>query len=217
MKVKNVVFDLDGTLLDTLEDLYLSVNVALRNHGYPERSRSEVRSFLGRGLRALAECALPDCAKDKTDEIFAELKAYYDVHKEDNTAPYDGVVEALGELKKAGVSCAIVSNKFDSAVQKLKESCFDGLVDFACGEREGCRPKPAPDGVLLAMRELGATKEDTAYVGDGETDLETANNAGLRFIAVSWGFRDKCDLEARGAKTIVDTPSQMLDAILKAE
>lgn len=214
MNVKYVVFDLDGTLLDTLDDLYLSVNKILADHGYPSRSKSEVRSYLGNGVRALVNLALPERARSRTDELLPEFKAYYDLHKEDNTAPYDGIKAAVAGIKAAGIKCAIVSNKFDAAVRELKNVTFSGLIDFACGEREGVKPKPAPDGVFLAMREIGANPAETVYVGDSEVDLATAQNSGLKCVAVSWGFRDRGELVGRGAKNIVDTPAEMKDVIL---
>lgn len=214
MNIRYVVFDLDGTLLNTLDDLFLSVNKILSDHGYKTRSKNEVRSYLGNGVRALLDLALPEEERFRTDELLPEFKAYYDLHKEDNTAPYAGVKEAVAEIKKAGIKCAIVSNKFDAAVQELKNVTFSGLVDFACGEREGVKPKPAPDGVFLAMNELGADPAETVYVGDSEVDLATANNSGLKCVAVSWGFRDRDELVKRGAKNIADTPEQMKDFIL---
>lgn len=214
MNIRYVVFDLDGTLLNTLDDLFLSVNKILSDHGYKTRSKNEVRSYLGNGVRALLDLALPEEERFRTDELLPEFKAYYDLHKEDNTAPYAGVKEAVAEIKKAGVKCAIVSNKFDAAVQELKNVTFSGLVDFACGEREGVKPKPAPDGVFLAMQALGADSAETVYVGDSEVDLATAENTGLRCVAVSWGFRDRDELVKRGAKNIADTPDQMKDFIL---
>ena len=214
MNIRYVVFDLDGTLLNTLDDLFLSVNKILSDHGYKTRSKNEVRSYLGNGVRALLDLALPEEERFRTDELLPEFKAYYDLHKEDNTAPYAGVKEAVAEIKKAGVKCAIVSNKFDAAVQELKNVTFSGLIDFACGEREGVKPKPAPDGVFLAMNELGADPAETVYVGDSEVDLATANNSGLKCVAVSWGFRDRDELVKRGAKNIADTTDQMKDFIL---
>lgn len=217
MNIRYVVFDLDGTLLNTLDDLYLSVNKILSDYGYPTRSKTEVRSFLGNGVRALLNCALPDEAKNRTDELLPEFKAYYDLHKEDNTAPYAGIKDAVAAIKKSGIKCAIVSNKFDAAVQELKNVTFSGLIDFACGEREGVKPKPAPDGVFLAMKALGAVPDETVYVGDSEVDLATAANSGLKCVAVSWGFRDRAELESRGAKNIADTPEQMKDFILSGK
>lgn len=214
MNIRYVVFDLDGTLLNTLDDLFLSVNKILSDHGYKTRSKNEVRSYLGNGVRALLDLALPEEERFRTDELLPEFKAYYDLHKEDNTAPYAGVKEAVAEIKKAGVKCAIVSNKFDAAVQELKNVTFSGLIDFACGEREGVKPKPAPDGVFLAMDALGAVPDETVYVGDSEVDLATAENSGLKCVAVSWGFRDRDELVKRGAKNIADTPDQMKDFIL---
>ncbi len=217
MKVNSIIFDLDGTLLNTLDDLYVSVNYMLDKFGYPKRTKSEVRSYLGSGVRYLVNCALPDGAKERTDECLAVFKEYYDVHKDDNTAPYEGIIDMLAEVKAAGIKTAIVSNKYDAAVQQLKEVTFTGGIDFALGEGNGIKPKPAPDGVWLAMDKIGATKDDCIYVGDSEVDMQTADNAGLRCVTVSWGFRDKEDLLARGALNCIDYPNELMPLIVSGD
>lgn len=213
MKIKAIVFDLDGTLLNTLTDLHLSVNYTFDKYGFKHRTESEVRSFLGSGVRVLVEKALPDDKKHMTDECLEVFKEYYDRHKDDNTAPYAGINEMLYTVRKAGYKSAIVSNKYDAAVQQLKEVTFSGLIDFAVGEGNGVRTKPAPDGVLLALERLGATKDEAVYVGDSEVDLMTARNSGLKCIAVTWGFRDRDELIARGALNIIDSPAELLPLI----
>ena len=214
MEVKAVIFDLDGTLLNTLTDLSASVNYTLERFGFPLRSEREVRSYLGNGIRALVEKSLPADKKDMTDECLKVFKDYYDIHKDDNTAPYDGIVDMLRSVKAAGLKTAIVSNKYDAAVQYLKDVTFSGLIDFAVGEGNGIAAKPAPDGVWLALKKLNAVKEESVYVGDSEVDLMTAENSGLKCVAVTWGFRDREVLENAGAKIIVDDTEEMLKEIL---
>jgi HAD hydrolase, family IA, variant 1 len=213
MKVKAVIFDLDGTLLNTLTDLSASVNYTLERFGFPLRSEREVRSYLGNGIRALVEKSLPD-KKDMTDECLKVFKDYYDIHKDDNTAPYDGIVDMLRSVKAAGLKTAIVSNKYDAAVQYLKDVTFSGLIDFAVGEGNGIAAKPAPDGVWLALKKLNAVKEESVYVGDSEVDLMTAENSGLKCVAVTWGFRDREELILRGAKNVIDAPDRLASLLI---
>lgn len=211
--VKAIVFDLDGTLLNTLDDLHLSVNYAMEKFGYPTLSKEQVRQILGRGIRFMIENALPEKARDRVDEVLSVFKAYYDVHKDDNTAPYDGVIDMLKAVKKADYKTAIVSNKYDQAVQQLKDGLFCGYIDFALGQVEGVESKPAPDGVWLALEKLGVSKEDAVYMGDSEVDLLTAKNAQMRCIACSWGFRDKAQLVGFGASEIIDRPQDLLEIL----
>ena len=213
--IRTILFDLDGTLLNTLEDLTDSVNYMLREYGYPARTIDEVRAFVGNGVRKLVERALPPGEGDKTDECLKTFSAHYDLHKADKTRPYDGVVDMLRAAKSAGYRTAVVSNKYDAAVRALAADEFCGLLDAAVGERPGCQPKPAPDGVYAAMRQLGADRATTVYVGDSDVDVLTAKNAGLRMIGVSWGFRGRETLEALGADVIVDTPAEILSAVKK--
>lgn len=217
MQVKAIVFDLDGTLLDTLDDLWLSVNYTMDKFGFPHRDRREVRGFLGSGVRVLVEKSLPEDKKDMTDECLSVFKAYYDVHKDDNTRPYDGVIDMLKAVRAAGLKSAIVSNKYDAAVQQLKNVTFNGLVDFAVGEGNGINTKPAPDGVLLALKNLGVSKDEAVYVGDSEVDLKTAENSGLKCVAVTWGFRDRDFLIECGAKNVIDATCELLPLIQKGE
>ncbi len=196
-----VVFDLDGTLLDTLQDLADSTNEILRRHGMPLKTDEEIRSFVGNGIRHLLDCAVPEGEQNPAfDQIHKEFTAYYCEHCMDKTEPYPGVLFLLSELKKAGISTAIVSNKGDYAVKKLNQVYFSGLVQVAVGEREGCRRKPQPDGVLQAIKEMNVPGERSAYVGDSEVDILTAKNAGLPCYLVTWGFRSRKQLLENGAQ-----------------
>ena len=200
MKKTTVVFDLDGTLLDTLKDLAEAVNYALRKQGMPERTLEEVRRFVGNGVRLLMIRAVPDGESNPLfEETFDLFKTYYGEHCNDNTKPYDGIMELLSTLKEKGYAVAIVSNKIDFAVKELNELYFKGIVPVAIGEKEGIRRKPAPDTVFEALKELGKTKEEAVYVGDSDVDIETAKNAGMPCISVLWGFRDKEFLDEHGA------------------
>lgn len=205
------IFDLDGTLLDTLADLAASVNYALRTCGLPERRTDEVRAFLGNGIRHLMQKAVSEGQTDETFEAaFAAFRAHYMEHCLDRTAPYPGVIALLQRLKARGAQTAIVSNKLDPAVQALSRRFFDGLIDVAVGERPGVRRKPWPDSVLEAMRALDAKPEETVYVGDSEVDLLTAQRAGLPCVLVAWGFRDEDFLRTLdGEKRIVRSAEEI--------
>lgn len=214
MKYTTVVFDLDGTLLDTLEDLMDAVNYALGKFGYPVRTLPEIRTFVGNGVRKLIERSLPgDAADPDVDGILSAFREYYTVHCEDKTHAYDGVPELLRQLKDAGLKLAIVSNKLDGAVKKLNQSHFNGYVQAAIGEKNGIRRKPAPDMVENALAELNSSKDGAVYVGDSDVDIQTAANAGLDCISVSWGFRDVDFLRKSGAAVIADTPQQVYEII----
>lgn len=209
-KYNTVIFDMDGTLLDTLEDLKDAVNHALRTLGMPERTVAEVRSFVGNGVRRLLELAVPRGDKNpKFEEAFRLFREYYAVHCNDKTKAYDEVVALLRELKEEGYALAIVSNKLDSAVKELNEIYFDGIVRTAIGEREGVAKKPAPDTVFAALEELGMPAETAVYVGDSEVDIMTAKNAGIPCISVLWGFRDQEFLKDQGAVFFADTPMEV--------
>ncbi|MCD8014381.1 MAG: HAD-IIIA family hydrolase [Lachnospiraceae bacterium] len=195
-----VVFDLDGTLLDTLKDLADSTNAVLSHYGMPQRSMEEVRDFVGNGIRRLLQKAVPGGeANPDFGKAYDEFKDYYDKHCMDATEPYPGVLFLLTELHKKGIRMAIVSNKADFAVKKLCRVYFNELVEVAVGEREGCRRKPEPDSVLQALDEMGVPLERAVYVGDSEVDIQTAKNAGIDSIIVTWGFRSRNDLLAQGA------------------
>ncbi|MBO5214853.1 MAG: MFS transporter [Clostridia bacterium] len=216
-KVKAIIFDLDGTLLNTLDDLHISVNIMLERNGFATRTYEEIRRFVGNGVAKLVERALPNGKDEKFDEYLAQFKSIYDEHKNDNTAPYEGIIDLLKRVKKEGYKSAIVSNKYDAAVQQLKNETFEGLIDFAVGEGNGIATKPAPDGVWLALEKLGVSKEQSVYVGDSEVDVLTAKNSGLDCIAVTWGFRDREILESEGARYIISAPDQLLPLLLSKD
>ena len=214
MKKTTVIFDLDGTLLDTLQDLADAVNYALRKEGMPERTIDEVRQFVGNGVRLLMIRAVPGGESNPLfEETFAQFKEYYGEHCNDNTKPYEGMIELLETLKSKGYSVAIVSNKIDSAVKELSALYFKGIVPVAIGEKEGVRRKPAPDTVREALKELGRTAEESVYVGDSDVDIETAKNAGMPCVSVLWGFRDREFLEEHGAKRYARTAEDVLKLV----
>ncbi len=203
---RTVIFDLDGTLLDTLDDLMNAVNTALTAFGFPVRTREEIRRFIGNGVEFLMARAIPGGRGEPAyPACLAYFKEVYAAHCEDTTKPFDGVVELLTALREAGVQTAIVSNKFDPVVKKLNPLYFGDLIPVAVGEHEadGVRRKPAPDTVFEAMRELGADPETTVYIGDSDVDMETAKNAGIPCISVGWGYRTAEELMAAGATEIV--------------
>lgn len=210
--VEAVIFDLDGTLLNTLEDLTDSVNVALEQYHYPARSLEEVRSFVGNGLRNLMIKAVPKGeATPDFEELFMYFKDYYKTHCDIKTAPYDGILELMREMKGRGIKMAIVSNKYDLGVKALNEKFFAEFTDVAIGEREGIARKPAPDAVNEAIQLLGVEKVHTIYVGDSDVDIQTAKNADIRCVCVSWGFRDESYLLERGAGILIDRPLELLE------
>ncbi|MGM9681265.1 MAG: HAD-IIIA family hydrolase [Eubacteriales bacterium] len=211
MKNKNtVIFDLDGTLLNTLRDLTDATNFALRESGYPEKTEDQVRSYVGNGIRRLIELAVPGGSKDpKFDATLETFKSYYAVHCNDQTKAYDGIPELLKNLKDGGYKLAIVSNKADFAVQTLRERYFSDTVPVAIGESEKVRKKPAPDSVLEALRRLDSTPEQAVYVGDSDVDIQTAKNAEMDCISVTWGFRSVGFLVANGATCTVDRPDEI--------
>ena len=211
------VFDLDGTLLDTLGDLAASVNFSLRTHGMPEHSIDDVRRFVGNGVRLLMERAVPDGADNPLfDEAFATFRQHYMEHSLDTTRPYDGIPETLAELRRRGCHIAVVSNKMMAATVELCQHFFPDTVEVAIGENEaaGIRKKPAPDTVFAALQALhvgeGRGEVNAVYVGDSDVDLETARNANLPCISVLWGFRDRDFLLRHGAQTFVSHPTDLL-------
>lgn len=211
-KYDTVIWDLDGTLLDTLEDLKDSVNFAMREYGYAERTLEDIRVFVGNGVKKLVELAIPGGADNpKYPEVYDVFCKYYEKHNMDKTKPYDGIVEVIRELKDRGVKQAIVSNKVHSGVQTLNHAFFN--VDFAIGVQEGLERKPAPDMVLKALRELGADTSRTVYIGDSEVDLKTASNAGLDCLSVLWGFRKREELEPFLPMCMISTPKEVLNFI----
>lgn len=213
MKYKAVLFDMDGTLLDTLADMAAAVNHILSVHGYPLRTVEEVRAFVGNGARKLMERALPpDVTGDAFEALLEEYRQWYEAHACVKTAPYPGVPAVLAALHRAGVQCAVVSNKPDGATRELAARFFPGLPAF--GQQDGIPAKPAPDMVYHALAELGVEASAAAYVGDSEVDVALARNAGLPLIAVSWGFRGREALEEAGAALVVDDAATLLENML---
>lgn len=211
---KAVVFDLDGTLLDTLRDLTNATNAALASQGMPQCSYEQVRSYVGNGVRNLMIRAIPDGEENPLfEQTFAAFKAYYAEHCLDYTAPYPDILNAMKELKERGIKMAIVSNKLDSAVKELNDRFFGEYTVAAIGEMEGIARKPAPDMVEKALRELGVAGSDAIYVGDSDVDIETAKNSGLECVSVTWGFRDAAFLQENGAKTMIDKPLELLSQV----
>lgn len=220
---RTYIFDLDGTLLDTLGDLTASVNYALQEYHMPEHTLEEVRTMVGNGVRLLMERAVPDGVNNPDFEAtFKSFQQHYLQHSLDTTRPYPGIMEMLAKLRRQGARTAVVSNKFYAATQSLCQHFFPGLIEVAIGEHERpstgeessesmkyIRKKPAPDTVIEALRQLGVGKEGAVYVGDSDVDIATARNAGLPCISVLWGFRDKAFLQRHGAETFISDPSQL--------
>ncbi len=225
------IFDLDGTLLDTLSDLAAAVNYALRSHEMPEHSLDDVRRFVGNGVRKLMERAVPDGTENPDfDAAFATFRQYYMAHSLDTTRPYEGIPETLAALKARGCHLAVVSNKMMAATQELCQHFFPDTIEVAIGENEaaGIRKKPAPDTVFAALNALNALvsprstlgyhrsnighprQSSAVYVGDSDVDIETARHAGIPCISVLWGFRDRDFLIKHGAKTFISAPSELL-------
>lgn len=206
------IFDLDGTLLNTLNDLAASTNYALRSINLPEHSIDDVRRFVGNGVRKLMERAIEGGDSNPLfDEAYATFRKHYLEHGLDTTQPYPGIMDMLKELKTRGKRVAVVSNKFYDATQELVKHFFGEYVEVAIGERENIRKKPAPDTVLEAMRMLGVGKENAVYIGDSDVDFNTAKNVGIPCISVLWGFRDKDFLQSVGATTFITSPGELLD------
>ncbi len=212
-----VVWDMDGTILNTLEDLKDSVNHAVTTYGFKPYNLQEIRAMLGNGIKVLMELAVPNGYNNpKFDDCFETFAQYYQLHMNDKTKPYVGITEVMKVLKEKGYKQAVVSNKIDSAVQKLVQVYYP-FVDLAIGERDGLQRKPQPDMVWAALDELGVKRENAVYVGDSEVDLATAKNSGLDCVSVAWGFRDLKMLEAIGAENIIEKPEQLLDVLEKMQ
>lgn len=214
--MKAVVFDLDGTLLNTLQDLANAVNYALDQKGYTNRTVDEVRSFIGNGVAMLIRRCLPEgTPEDIYQDTLAIFRKRYLEHMNDCTVIYPGVLELLKELKKKGYKIGIASNKFNGAVKELAKEFFADLIDGARGEDEknGVRRKPEPDIVKAALAEMGSSECDAVYVGDSNVDLETAINSKLPCICVSWGYRSREELFQYGATTVVDTVDELFKTI----
>lgn len=211
MRYQAAIFDMDGTILNTLEDLADSVNHTLREFVMPERSLLEIRTFVGNGIRRLLEQAVPaGSSAELVDRVLASFVAYYRSHCAIKTRPYEGIADTIAKLREMGVLTAVVSNKVDAAVHDLNEAYFPGLFDAAMGEKPGISRKPAPDSVFAVLEELGVEAKDAVYIGDSEVDYMTAQNAGMDVIMVDWGFRGEQFLRELGAETIVKKPTDLL-------
>lgn len=205
-----VIFDMDGTLLDTLDDLTSAVNHTLEQYGYPVHTKEEVRTFIGNGINRLMKNAAPDNIDDETFErVFHSFKEYYTAHSVIHTEPFDGILPMLKKLQQTGIKTAIVSNKNIEAVKALNDHFFSEYIKIAIGEKQGIRRKPYPDTLLEAMRLLDAGK--TLYVGDSVVDKQTADNAGVDCILVRWGYGIAIDNLHPTA--IIDTPDELLDML----
>ena len=211
MKYELAIFDLDGTLLNTLEDLAEAVNAVLSANGYPLRSADEVRRFVGNGIRKLVERSLPENTPEDTIEtVLKQFKIYYSAHQTDHTRPYPGIGDLLMRLKASGMRLAMISNKADSSVQVLAQHYFPGMFDAVAGEKEGIRRKPAPDAVNAALETLQVPREKAVYIGDSEVDIRTAHHARMDAVLVTWGFREQAQLEEAGARVLAGTPQELL-------
>lgn len=214
MKTDTVIFDLDGTLLNTLEDLADSTNYAMRAFGLKERSINEVRNFVGNGVDVLIERAVEGAiSKERELECLDVFKQHYSKNMDNKTKPYDGIMDVIKELLKRGYHIAIVSNKFDAAVKGLNVDYFEGLFPVAIGASDTVAKKPAPDSVIKALQELHSDKERAVYVGDSDVDIMTARNSGLPCISVTWGFRDEELQRSMGTDYIIHKPEELLDVL----
>lgn len=209
-----LIFDLDGTLLNTIKDLHIALNYALKAHDFPEKTEAETQMLLGNGIDVLVAGAIPNGKNNpKFPETYATFKEYYSRHLNDYTTPYTDILPLLQELKARHIKTGIVSNKFDEGVKALARQYFSGLIDHAQGTSETVKKKPAPDAVFALIKELNAAKEKNIYIGDSDVDINTAQNAGIPCISVSWGFRSRAFLESCGANPIIDTPEELLKYI----
>ena len=213
--IKAVIFDLDGTLLNTLGDLTAAVNHALTTYGLPTRTEAQVRYFLGDGVKELIARSCPADADEATKAaVLAAYLPYYAAHNMDLTAPYEGVMELLTDLRQQGVKTAVVSNKHDPAVRTLCAHYFDGLLDLAVGGGNSRPLKPAPDSLLYAMERLGVTPDEVWYVGDSVQDVQTARNAGVKCAAVTWGFQDPHRLAAENPTALANDAKELRKILL---
>ena len=213
-KLKAVIFDLDGTLLYTLEDLKNSTNYALKKHGMKTCTLHEIQYRVGNGVQKLIErCVENGPENPEFEAVFEDFKEHYKIHCNDNSGPYEGIEELLSELKKRGYKLAIVSNKFMEATRELAELYFKETIDVAIGETKDIRKKPAPDTVIEAMKLLGVTKDECIYVGDSDVDIKTAENSGMPCISCAWGFRTRQEQEEAGGKIFAEKPIDILEIV----
>ena len=214
MNYDTVIFDLDGTLLNTLEDLADAVNVVMKANEFPQRTIEEVRCFVGNGIRRLMELAVPEhVTGEQFEKVFEQFKTYYTDHCQIKTRAYDGIMELLENLQREGYAMAIVSNKNHAAVRELNEIYFEKYIKVAIGQKDGIRKKPAPDTVMQALKELGKEKESAIYVGDSEVDFLTAQNTGMDCVLVTWGFRTTGELQAYEPKAFIERPEQLRNVL----
>lgn len=217
MKYTTVIFDMDGTILYTLDDLTDSANYALKKMGYPLKSVEQVKGFVGNGVKKMLERCMPaSYTKEEFDKSYAYFSEYYKVHCNDKTSIYKGVKEVIARLKENSYKTAVVSNKDDYAVKELCKTFFNGLFDSELGVTDGIAKKPAPDLCEIALKELNSSKSEAVYIGDSDVDFMTAKNTGLKFIGISWGFKGREFLEKLGAETVVDNPEEIF-ALLSGE
>ncbi|MBQ4603080.1 MAG: HAD family hydrolase [Clostridia bacterium] len=210
MKYDAVIFDLDGTLTDTLGDLKNSVNFAMRQFGFPERTLGEVKSFVGNGVRRLICLSVPENTDEETAErCLSVFKEHYKNNSLVETKPYDGIITILETLKKQGIKTAVVTNKMHEAAEEIVRIFFGNLIDITLGQVDGVAQKPRPDGIYRVLEKLGVSKEKAVYVGDSEVDCITAKNANVACVGVTWGFRDKSVLIENGADYLADTPEEL--------
>lgn len=212
MKYELAIFDMDGTILNTLDDLTDSLNYALVQSGYPKRTVREVKSFVGNGIRKLIERGAPEgTSENSMQNVHKRFTEYYKAHCTDKTRPYNGITELLMNLRKKGIRTAVVSNKADFAVHELCRQYFDGMFDMDMGEMQGIKKKPAPDMVNKVLAGLSVRRNKAVYIGDSDVDIATARNASIDLICVDWGFRDRDFLYKCGADIIVSAPSDILN------
>ena len=208
---KAYIFDLDGTLLNTMDDMVDSVNHCLEMHHFPQRSYEEIRIMVGSGMRNLISRAVPEGTDEEVfEKVFADYKEYYGSHCMVKTKPYPGIAEALGSLKKRGIKLAVLSNKSDVLTKAICSHYYPGVFDLVYGERVGINRKPDPTSLLMIVKELGLDAEDCVYIGDSNTDIQTAKNAGMDCISVTWGFRPYEFLKEKGAKVLISDPFELL-------
>lgn len=216
MKYEAVIFDLDGTLIDTLEDLKDSINFALEQHGMPERSLEEVRTFVGNGVKKLVFRSVPENTSEELREsCLKAFKAHYITNSMNKTRPYSGICELIKKLKEKGVKLAVVTNKTQDAADGIMNEFFKDDFEIIIGQIDGVAQKPQPDGVWYAIEKLGASKQNSVYIGDSEVDCLTAKNSGIPIIGVTWGFRGRKVLEENNADYIVDSPEEILNIITR--
>lgn len=211
MKHELIIFDMDGTILDTLQDIMISTNVALKKNGYPEKTYDETKWLVGRGIPKLIRDAVPETASDtECQKVYQDMIDHYSEHSADHTKAYDGIPETIKMLKEKGYKLAVNTNKPDAAAAPLAEQYFPGLFDFVLGSRDELEKKPSPDGVNFICKHFSIDISKAAYIGDSDVDLQTGLNARIDFIGCDWGFRGKDFLLEHGAKKIAMKPSEIL-------